>query len=325
MLKVLDKGIVHDQSPALIAGLCRCADGDILVSFNSGGDLSAGQRIALVRSKDGGAIWGDPETRFESVFKTGGVEAGCSLTRLSSGRLLLPYADGFYLYPNTDNYDRHALFFCPISDDNGMTWSNIRPQRYGGLEAFAFGKVVELPDGDLLLPVWGAYERHGAWTPAVVRSDDDGETWKDRRRIAEGGNETVLSLLANGRLLALIRSYTRDPDHPFHVAYSDDGGKTWSQPQQVNLQGTSPSLHVTPEGHLLAGFRSLLPGGNCHLASSADGGLTWEVEIELELPHGTWHKGGYPVLEDLPDGRLIATFHNTDPSPYVAYNILSWA
>ncbi len=324
MLKVIDKGVVHDRSPALIAGICRCASGDLLVSFNSSGDLSAGQQIYLVRSRDGGATWGDPEMCFESVFRNGGVEAGCSLTRLSNGRLLLPYADGYYLYPGTGNYDRHALFFCPISDDEGKSWWNVRPQPYGGLEAFVFGKVVELPDGDLLLPVWGAYERHGTWTPAVLRSADGGETWTDRRPIAERGNETVISPLPDGRLIALIRGHSTDPGHPFYVAHSGDSGRTWSQPRRINLQGTSPSIHLTPDGCLLAGFRSTLPGGKCQLASSTDGGLTWELEIELEVPRGKWNKGGYPVLEDLPDGRLIAVFHNVDPSPYVAYNILSW-
>jgi hypothetical protein len=109
------------------------------------------------------------------------------------------------------------------------------------------------------------------------------------------------------------------------VSHSDDGGGTWSRPQRVNINGTSPSLHVTSEGKLLAGFRSTLGGGNCHLASSEDDGRTWRVELELELPHGTWYRGGYPVLENLPDGRLIATFHNGDPSWYVAYNVLRWA
>jgi len=323
MLKVLDKEIVRDQEPAAIAGVCRCASGDLLVSFNSGGDLSAGQQISLVRSRDGGVTWGEPEARFESVFKNGGVEAGCSLTRLSSGRLLLPYADGYYLHPGTDNHDRHALFFCPISDDEGSTWWNVRPQPYGGLEAFVFGKVIELPDGDLLLPVWGAYERHGAWEPAVLRSRDGGETWEDRRRIAGRGNETVIALLPDGRIVALIRGHSTHPENPFYVAHSADDGRTWSKPRRTHLLGTSPSLHLTPEGILLAGFRSRLPGANCQVASSADGGLTWKLELELEVPRGEWNRGGYPVLEDLPDGRLIAVFHNVDSSPYVAYNILS--
>ena len=325
MLRVISKGVVHESSAALIAGVCRCVNGDILVSFNSGGDLSAGQQALVVRSRDGGSTWGEPEARFESVFKGGGIEAGCSLTRLSNGRLLLPYADGFYLHPGSDNYDRHALLFCPLSDDNGVTWSSSKAQGYEGLEAFAFGRVVGLPGGDLLLPLWGAYDRQGQWVPAVLRSSDGGQTWGGHSPIVCDGDETPIALLPDGRLLALLRGYTRDTKRPFHVSHSSDAGQTWSEPVMVNINGTAPSLHLSADGRLLAGFRSTLEGGNCHIASSEDGGLTWRVELELELPKGKWHYGGYPVLEDLLDGRLIATFHNGDPSWYTAYNILSWA
>ncbi len=325
MLRVVAKGIVQDRAPALIAGVCRARNGDLLVCYNSGGDLSAGQAAAVVRSTDGGRSWSAPEARFESVFHGGGVEAGCSLTRLASGRLLLPYADGFYLHPGSDNYDRRALLFCPVSDDDGRTWTHTKAHDYEGLEAFAFGRVVELGGGHLLLPLWGAYQQQGKWIPAVLRSTDGGLTWKDWSPIAEHGDETPIVLLPDGRVLALLRDYDlADPARPFHVAHSADSGESWSSPQRVALCGTSPSLHVTANGRLLAGYRSTLPGGNCQLATSDDGGHTWRFLLELELPHGHWHYGGYPVLEDLPDGRLLVVFHNGDPGWYVGYNILAW-
>jgi len=43
-MQIIDKGIVHDKSSALIAGNCLGANGDLLVAFNTGGDLSAGRR-----------------------------------------------------------------------------------------------------------------------------------------------------------------------------------------------------------------------------------------------------------------------------------------
>ncbi|MFH1571454.1 MAG: sialidase family protein [Gemmatimonadota bacterium] len=325
MMKVIAKGIVHDRSTALIAGVCRTAAGDLLVGYNSGGDLSAGQTASVVRSRDHGRTWGEPEACFESVFTRGGIEMGCSLSRLQSGRLLMPYADGYYLRPGSGNFDRRAVLFCPASDDGGATWSRPRAQSYEGLEAFAFGRVVELPDGDLLLPLWGAYEKQGRWIPAVLRSTDAGLTWSGWSPIAEHGDETPIVLLPDGRVLALLRDYDmEDKARPFHVSHSEDGGRTWSPPRRVELAGTSPSLHVTADGRLLAGYRSTLPGCNCHLASSPDGGLTWQFELELELPHGEWSYGGYPMVEDRPDGRLIAVFHNRVPGWYVGYNILAW-
>ena len=323
MLEVIRKGVVYDKETALIAGVCRCTNGDLLVSFNTGGDLSAGERAGLVRSTDGGVTWSDPEVWFDSVFTAGGIEIGCSLTRLSTGRILFSYADGFYLQPGSDDYSRHALLVCPVSDDNGRTWTNEKAQCYAGLEAFAFGKIIEMPDHVLLLPIWGSYDEQGNWVTGLLRSTDGGVTWNDYSRITDNGDETPITRLPDGRLLALVRGYDKTlPERPLHVCHSADDGRTWSAPQRVNINGTSPSLHVASDGQLFAGFRSTQDGGNCHIASSADGGLSWTVELELELTAGKWHYGGYPVMEDLPDGPLFVTYHNADPTWHVAYNIL---
>ena len=322
-LRVVGKGVVRGGR-ALIAGNCLAKNGDLLVSFNTSGDLGAGERAGIVRSRDGGKTWSEPEIFFESVFQRGGIEAGCSLTCLSSGRLLLPYADGFYLHPGTRNEDRHALLFCPVSDDHGKSWQNRKAQSYEGLEAFAFGRVVELPGGTLLLPLWGAYDKPGLWSCGIVKSRDGGLTWSEHRFITrERADETPILLLPDGRLLALLRGYSGDPARPFHAAWSEDDGDTWTAPRRLNLNGTSPSLHLTPKGRLLAGYRSTLEGGQCQVASSADGGRTWKFELELDLPQGAWSKGGYPVFANLPGGRIFATFHNALPEWHVAYNILT--
>lgn len=325
MLHVVDQGVVLDSEPAIIAAVVRASNHDLLCACNSGGDLGPGQYGSVVRSCDGGRSWGPAEHRFESVFRGGGVEIGCSLTRLANGRLLLPYADGFYLHPGTQDYERRALLFCPYSDDNGHTWQGRRAQPYEGLEAFAFGQVAECDDGTLLLPLWGAYRTPSPWVPAVLRSTDGGVSWGDWCPIAAHGDETPIVALPDGRVVALLRDWAPDdPTRPLHVSWSADRGRTWTEPVPTGICGTSPSLHLSPQGCLYAGFRSTLPGCNCHVASSRDGGATWRWELELERVRGEWSYGGYPVLEDLPDGRLIAVFHNgTPPDWHVYYNVLT--
>src|SRR5512143_2675602 len=73
-LRIVRTGTVYDGGPGIIAGNCRCKNGDLLVAFNTGGDLGAGQRVGIVRSKDGGLTWSKPERWFESIFRRGGIE-----------------------------------------------------------------------------------------------------------------------------------------------------------------------------------------------------------------------------------------------------------
>src|SRR5689334_5272939 len=75
-LRVVARGVVYGGGPGIIAGNARAANGDLLVAFNTGGDLSAGQRVGIVRSRDEGRTWSSVETWFDSVFKRGGIEAG---------------------------------------------------------------------------------------------------------------------------------------------------------------------------------------------------------------------------------------------------------
>ena len=318
-LKVVAKGFAYNQSTAAVVGVCQCKNGDLLVAYNTYTDLSPGERIAFVRSADGGKTWGKPEAGFESVFQDGGVETGSSLTRLANGRLLLPYADGFYLRPETSG-DRRVLLFCPTSDDNGKTWQNTKAISFEGLEAFAFGKVVQLPDGTLLLPLWGSYDKYGEIASGVLKSKDSGNHWSEWRPIARrNGSETPIVLLPDNRLIALLRQYTDDKERPFHVSYSSDGGDTWTTPVKVNLQGEAPAPHLTTKGLLLAGYRTLQ--SRCHVSSSSDGGLTWKFELGLEGPDGR-PIGEYPSFENLSDGRILVAHDNGKPIWSVVYNIL---
>ncbi|MEW6219199.1 MAG: sialidase family protein [Thermodesulfobacteriota bacterium] len=308
--------------PALIAGSAACANGDLLVACNTGGDVSPGQEVHLVRSRDGGRTWQREPVAFASRFVGGGVESGCTLTRLAAGRLLLPYADGYYLSPG-QGWDRRAVFSCPFSDDHGHTWQHGGIQPFAGLEAFVYGRVVELAGGDLLLPLWGSFQRQGRWKSGVLRSRDRGLTWGEHRFIVESGvcDETPIIRLPSGRLLALIRGLRARPAsladtvagrrrrQAFHVALSEDG-RIWSRPERTNLAGTAPSLHLSPTGQLLAGFRSTDPSGACRIAMSPDEGRSWQTVLELVPPEGRWRHGGYPVLLNLPDGTMLATFHN---------------
>jgi len=118
-------------------------------------------------------------------------------------------------------------------------------------------KVLRLADGSLLATVYGNKEGAKKYHNFVIKSEDDGRTWRYWSDIAddpegkfqEGPNESELVELAHGELLVLYRV---DGGHgALHQKRSVDGGKTWGEEEVVFTASAAPNARILTDGTLV--------------------------------------------------------------------------
>ena len=268
----------------------------------------------LWRSADGGRTWSDEGKMGFDPARNGDISR---LTVLADGGFLITYTIS-ELDTTGDHYVRSDLYVAR-SEDKGQTWQPahpLDPSPYGMCGGESAGKIVQLSDGTVLLPVMlfsGSLEE-SAHALFLYRSTDGGRTWGDRTRLCFFGAETSLLQLHSGRLMAAVR-YQRqvlptDPPelqakggwvykHVF-LADSEDAGRTWGnwRPGTTQFGDTPGELIQLSDGRVLLLWchRYPYPEGNIRAKVSHDEGRTWEPRIYF-VSHGA----GYPaslVLED---------------------------
>ncbi|MER7334205.1 MULTISPECIES: sialidase family protein [unclassified Micromonospora] len=322
-------GVLQAQRPALT----QAPNGDLLAAFNTSGDAHPGGQLRMIRSSDSGRTWGPSTVVAEPRLfgDRGSISAQRGMATLSDGTILLPYNDAV----NHVNYNnRESVLFVARSTDNGHTWTGtdepvalpipIREAHIGG------SPILELGDGTLLLPIWGALELVDGWETdpmrwrsGVLRSFDGGRTWSDYRTIAydpnnppqfppfhsarytSGANELALQDLPDGRVVAVVRyaSGVGPNRGQVYLSYSSDHGATWTAPVATGQQAEALSLTIAPcTGDLPVGTSKLLMGhryldaagtrtGRAAIRSSFDGGVTWAGETFLVDPGGATNLG----------------------------------
>lgn len=145
-------------------------------------------------------------------------------------------------------------------------------------------RVMELPDGTLMVPIYTVFKGTNKHRSAIVQSTDGGRSWSLRSVIpatnAVGTNEVGWSWTSDGRLLAVMRT-TDSPEAKLVHSYSDDEGRTWSEAQELIgpdgrvARGIYPDLVLQPNGTLL-----LTTGRpDVRVLASLDGtGRSWQVQ-----------------------------------------------
>ena len=231
------------------------------------------------------------------------------------------------------------------SSDGGRSWSdfipvNTAPMADSGTGPYIVGgsgagHIIELPDGGLLMPLHGSISRE--WPTKTgetircltLRSDDSGHNWEYWATVAHDAAsildwfEPAMTRLSSGRLICLLRTQARQGrvDHLWCV-YSDDDGASWSRPERTPIWGFPADVLQLADGRVLAvyGYRRAPWGVRGALS---DDGVHWSETDTFVIREGGaapehvsqyWHLG-YPSACQLPDGRIVATYHEYTPVP----------
>lgn len=216
-----------------------------------------------------------------------------------------------------------------ISDDNGRTWRRVRSLVIAGTEwrPAVRGNIIEMPEGYLLMPVYGAKRVGELSTSAVVRSDDRGESWYFYADCAFDPDyvknylEPNLFLTDSGILKMLIRTQTdfAKPGVEFddtylnlHMVDSKDGGKTWGEVYEIeDLWGSSPfHAYKLASGKVAVayGYRRKPFGIRMKICNGelSDIGSAPEIILRDDAPNGDL---GYPHILQLRDGTILVSYY----------------
>ena len=236
--------------------ICRAANGNLVMgytkSFSHHQDNIGNMKIKT--SSNNGSTWSseiqgyyDLTPRWVSII---------GLTKLSTGRLIASLWRDVYTVSGSGDVG------IVYSDDHGATWSDWIDVPHGFTqEAFSAGSVVELSNGDVLLPIEGSNVGDAIINRSshTVRSTDQGLTWGSEVTIRNYVTdtrpyyETTLLLLDNGELIAIHR--TSDSAKQHYISRSTDQGATsgnWGAPTLAFAGWGKPGVIQASSGTLIA-------------------------------------------------------------------------
>ena len=266
----------------------------------------------LKRSDDGGKTWSEELPVPESWWKVKNCPAIYRLTDPQGVSRLIVYAG-----QGPDGTMQQS-----VSADEGKTWS---PMKSNGLVCvMPFCSIMPIEGGKKLIGLSnirrpGEVKDKKSNVVTQSESTDGGLTWSPWRILVDLGTlvpcEPEVVRSPDGKqLLCLMRENIRT--EPAHFITSDDEGKTWSEVKALppGLYGDRHKAAYAKDGRLVVCFRDMgkdsptrthfvaWVGRYEDIVSGKDG------EYKIKLLHS--HKSsdcGYPGLEVLPDGTLVAT------------------
>lgn len=265
------------------------------------------------RSDDGGRTWSRIDGLFPEVYKT---HRNCP----SIYRIIAPDGQArLMIFTNKKGLGRM------VSEDDGLSWREL-PSIPLNRVGMPFTGMIRLKDGTTAAFGQTGLER-GRQTKTekagqsvfMIVTADGGLTWGEPRVIAtkEGKDlcePFVLRSPDGNELCCLMREN-------FHqgrsmMCFSRDEGETWSEPVDTpwGLTGDRHEGVQTPDGRWVIAFRDRAIGSSTYghfvawvgTYDDIRNGRSGQFRIKLLHSHAKWDCG-YPGMEVLPDGTIIAT------------------
>lgn len=333
--------------------IAKTASGELLVTFRRAGGFSLaavrqgkydhvdkGARIALARSKDGGLNWEnatcfpafDPECGEQDpsimVYKD-----GMQMINFFCWRVV-PEGEKHRLgYPARQQYDGSWSDvegpFVIRSFDLGQTWEKqpIRVESSPLPRAGTSDGAIELSDGALIMGIYGADYGSSICSAYSVLSFDRGQTWEKPVLIAidpdnrTSFEEPALVELANGAILALIRSGEPRKYQYLYQAISKDLGKSWEDLHETPMWGHPAHILRLSDDRLICTYGYRREPFGVRACISVNQGKTWNIDTEILLRQdGASVDVGYPCSVELDDGTIVTVYyiHGKDDIRHIA-------
>ncbi len=320
--------------------VCRTRDGELLAVFSGDRDahVCPWGKVQLVRSKDDGETWSEPEI----VCNTPLDDRDAGIIQTGKGTLVMAWFTSLAFEGTArshagqggvwDQWLQHAMKLTPElrkqwfgywtrrSEDNGRTWE--APVRTRGSAPHG---PIALSDGRLLYV--GRRNPHRGTVLTVEESADDGRSWQQIASIKTAPGDPITSFhephaveAADGTIIAQFRFHFMDPkthrmDNSksyLRQAESRDGGRTWTTAHRVPLLGYPPHLIRLRNGWLVSVYGRRLPPYGEYACISRDSGKTWDVNNEIKLAGAENGDLGYPASTELADGSILTVYYQQD-------------
>jgi len=224
--------------------------------------------LLLLRSRDGGHTWSQPEPITPSLVGPS-FELCSPIVPMRDGRWLLPTSTWRGWDGDCPNGMKAVAF---VSHDRGHTWpEQVDVMRDPGQRVIYWeSKIIELPGEELLAAAWAYDEAAGQDLPnQYAVSADGGETWSAPASTALLGQTLTPLLLDDGRILSVYRRMD-EAGLWANVSRLRDGA--WVNEGCEPLWGHQ-AVGLTRAGANMAdNFRGLRFGAPC-LSRLADGGI----------------------------------------------------
>lgn len=299
--------------------ICRTASGELLCVFYCGtGHVSPDGKVVMVRSGDEGKTWSKPEV----VIDTPMDDRDPSIMQTKSGRILVNFfvLDGAN-WKNVQNRDTRESPRVHVawSDDGGKTFCKPKPIDVEWQWNATSDEVIQLPDGTLMMGIYGHLPGDKLDRAAAAVSKDDGETWNDVEpaTIAHDTNggiafqEPALVRLPDGTIICSLR--TTNAGFHLYESRSKDNGKTWSKPIDTFLHGQASNLLYHSSGVLFQSYRSWSHDWKVLGAAAVFGepGKRWNPAREFALV-AVGGDVSYPSAVELSDGSICCVYYTRE-------------
>jgi sialidase-1 len=347
--------IYRDEEYVAFPNLATLADGTVICAF----------RHALERQKEFGQVTHVDPTAKNVFIKSD--DQGLTFSRtlhtiiddemsnqdpcitvLSDGRIIATYFR-WQLVPiglgkvtwGAEHFNRygrslHGLYDCypygasySISDDNGKTWRHMPLLHMDGVpkSGGVRGNCLEMDNGDLLMPFYGALELGELSRSGLIISRDRGETWQYLSTMAfdpacqKNYLEPNIYQTESGRIIGLYRTQSdfKKPGVAFddtylnlHISVSDDGGKSFGDVKEIPGVWSSNPFHPLrlQSGNVLLtyGYRRAPFGIRARLCNSELTNISEAPEIILrdDAYNGDL---GYPNAMQLDNGDVLVSYY----------------